>query len=358
MSRVLDGTYIAAFSAVTPLIHRSRAGLAILLPFTAACGGIELESHGERYEVATRALIASNGVSVNGTSENGQDVNGIRVNGIRVNGIRVNGIRVNGIRINGALLFGLSITVQGSRLVAYDENGLEVALGSPFEVPATLEDGSIVWLRLEGPTPLDSGPNADVFVYETSYRDDATGAWHPIDEHTSEAIPLLGRWDAGVGVPGGGDYIDDPEVITLGVRGYALAKCIEMGYKPWSVAPDGRGLRDYHQACTRMIRADYCGDGASWTIDGSIVNVWDDQDIQVRENRPPPDASGWSREAEWDPSGAVCIRNVRIPDLLSDPARDASCVHALMNDPSCGSRFDGSSLIMTEFPMHRRRQPR
>ena len=30
---------------------------------------------------------------------------------------------------------------------------------------------------------------------------------------------------------------------------------------------------DHHQACVRMVRADYCGDGRSWTVNGRRVNL-------------------------------------------------------------------------------------
>jgi hypothetical protein len=32
-------------------------------------------------------------------------------------------------------------------------------------------------------------------------------------------------------------------------------KRVKMGHKPWRTTPDGTSLRDYHQACTRMMRA-------------------------------------------------------------------------------------------------------
>src|SRR6202162_534078 len=37
-------------------------------------------------------------------------------------------------------------------------------------------------------------------------------------------------------------------------------KCVRYGYHPWEQAPDGRPMRDYYDACVRMVRADYCGD--------------------------------------------------------------------------------------------------
>ena len=48
----------------------------------------------------------------------------------------------------------------------------------------------------------------------------------------------------------------------------------------------------------RMIRADYCGDGTSWTVNGRTIDLYDGLGINV-------DTSAWTFEAEWTPSGAV-----------------------------------------------------
>jgi hypothetical protein len=37
----------------------------------------------------------------------------------------------------------------------------------------------------------------------------------------------------------------------------AVGKCARFGYKPWKVLSDGQALSMYHQACVRMLRADY-----------------------------------------------------------------------------------------------------
>jgi hypothetical protein len=50
---------------------------------------------------------------------------------------------------------------------------------------------------------------------------------------------------------------------------------VRVGYKPWKMAADGRSMWDYHQACTRLIRADYCGDGVSRTRDGVEIEIVD-----------------------------------------------------------------------------------
>jgi hypothetical protein len=170
---------------------------------------------------------------------------------------------------------------------------------------------------------------------------DSEGAGAPI-----KAIPLQGTWDQRVGVPGGGSKINDPNLITFACKGGALAKCVTLGYKPWKtveVCTEGTCtqvlLDNYHQACTRMIRADYCGNGQSWTLNGELINLYDGLGVQV-------DTEEWPFEAEWDVDGARCVVERRVifasgevpaclpaepPAGCGDPAHFASGV-LLMNE--------------------------
>jgi hypothetical protein len=106
--------------------------------------------------------------------------------------------------------------------------------------------------------------------------------------------------------------------VTLACVDAALGKCAVWGYRPWA-SVKGEPLADYHQACTRMVRADYCGDGVSHT--------------QRRARRSTCSTSSGSSavadgvdyvvEAEWGPDGATCLNaaNTRCPAWTST----ASC---------------------------------
>src|SRR6266436_911063 len=89
-------------------------------------------------------------------------------------------------------------------------------------------------------------------------------------------FPLAGRATADNRlVPAGpGDF----EIICAAG---ALGKCVRFGYHPWETRSDGRSMRDYYEACVRMVRADYCGDGRTRT--GMAIDIWDDLGIQVSE---------------------------------------------------------------------------
>ncbi len=59
-----------------------------------------------------------------------------------------------------------------------------------------------------------------------------------------------------------------------------LSKCVDLGYPPWTQGQlcDTAGkyctpttLAPWHQACPRLIRADYNGDGVPWTGNGTTL---------------------------------------------------------------------------------------
>lgn len=128
-------------------------------------------------------------------------------------------------------------------------------------------------------------------------QDSDTGTWrnpcNPGPDGVARGFPLSGGRPGSFGL-----------TCTSGANG----KCARLGYRPWKQSPNGRSLREFHQACVRMIRADYCGDGTSHTRDGTLINVYDKLRIQE------PDPSLIDFEAAWGPDGAVCVRKPRIPD--------------------------------------------
>jgi hypothetical protein len=98
--------------------------------------------------------------------------------------------------------------------------------------------------------------------------------------------------------------------VTIACTNGAIAKCIRLGYKPWKDAPD-RPMRALHQACTRMIRADYCGDGRTHTKDGTNIDVFDSYGVQRRAETDPAIEVF---EAAWDADGAVYLNVPRFGD--------------------------------------------
>jgi hypothetical protein len=270
----------------------------LVLSLCAACSK-SAESDVEEEEGSGKeasALTSTNGIQLNGIQLNGIQLNGIQLNGIQLNGIQLNGIQLNGIQLNGTTLSGTLVgaAVSGEALIDATMTG-------------ALSNGGTVTLRVDAVT---STLDPEIKRYTISYFSDST--WKDLcgstDAGPTQAIPLKGRWDST------GTYVSDASMFTFACRGAALAKCVEIGYKPWKSVQECKSgtcksvsLAPVHQACTRMVRADYCGDGVPHTTDGTPVNVWDALGVQTEA----PVSNDWKLEAEWSSSGALCVKNLR-----------------------------------------------
>ena len=82
-----------------------------------------------------------------------------------------------------------------------------------------------------------------------------------------------------------------------------------------------------------MIRADYCGDGTSSTVNGVGIHVLDQLGIQ--EEALDLD---YAVEAEWGPDGATCLNlaNTRLSDVTPDCA-----------PPPCGESFASGGVLQS-----------
>lgn len=112
-----------------------------------------------------------------------------------------------------------------------------------------------------------------------------------------EAFPVLGYWDER------GTYVRDGNVFSFACTRKDVALCIRAGY---SDEAEQHPAGELFEACTRMARADYCGDGQSYTRDGSFVTIWDTQGVVEAEHREP-----LTFEAAWARDGVVCMARPR-----------------------------------------------
>lgn len=135
-----------------------------------------------------------------------------------------------------------------------------------------------------------------------------------------------------------------PEVFDLVCTGGARAKCVRFGYRPW--LPEEAPL---YGACVRMVRADYCGDGAGTTRDGMSIDLYDDKGIQAADNDP-----GHAFEAGWTEAGAVCVAHVRVKEHTSLDALARTCPRlAGKLGPTCtdaAARALGGRVFNRSFP--------
>jgi hypothetical protein len=165
----------------------------------------------------------------------------------------------------------------------------------------------------------------DLYLYGLSAWSPGTQTWEnycaPDANGIAKGFPLAGTWDErGRHIPSDTRFV---VACTSGVYG----KCVVAGYKPWATK-NGVSLWDVHQACTRMMRADYCGDGNAHTLNNTPIAFYDRLGIN-----PPKPQDAATFEAAWTADGAACLAKPRIPDsetietILShcpDKLRDAT----------------------------------
>jgi len=142
------------------------------------------------------------------------------------------------------------------------------------------------------------------------------------------ALAVGGVWDAS------GARQDVPGRITFACENGAITKCIRWGYKPWE-SRDGQPLTDLHQACTRMARADYCGNGRSHTHRDTIIDMYDRLGVLARtvESSAEWNPALASFEAAWAPNGATCLARTR----------DGRALEAILEE--CPRRFRRSAEL-------------
>ena len=111
----------------------------------------------------------------------------------------------------------------------------------------------------------------------------------------------------------------EPGIFELACTSGALGKCVRFGYRPWAFA-QGLELRELYNACIRMVRADYCGNGTATTKDGQAIDMYDDLGIQKPENDPAMEF-----EAGWTEEGAACVRHTRVKENATLETLVAAC---------------------------------
>ena len=243
--------------------------------------------------------------------------------GINMQGINMQGMTMRGFQVDGATLSGdalLNVRVERGELVA--EHG-SVTLHGPALVgahlfaearnlttgpPATAHIEYRITTVAPESSAYDPTQTGATFLYTLEQWVDDSGSWQPACPSDGDgrgvAIPLAATWDER------GDRVVSSSLFTFACTTGVIAKCYRWGYRPWVT---GYGdLVALHWTCTRLARADYCGNGVPHTRDGTAINVWDTLPapgpIQRRGLLPP---LGMVFEAGWNTRGAVCMSRAR-----------------------------------------------
>ncbi|MBZ4395549.1 ADYC domain-containing protein [Myxococcus sp. MISCRS1] len=322
------------------MVARRMVGAMVIACGLWGCGSAVEVEESRTLGTQVAGLSSPNGRNLNGRNLNGRNLNSTELGQMLVS------VRFAGAERADAGAPALSDTwLDGSVLHGATSQGVVSGmdfLGARFV--GELGSGDTVPLRIDDIQPA-TGASADVWVYRVSYYAADEGAWKPAcqaaDGSALGAIALTGRWDYRQGVAGGGAKIEDAQAFTFACEGAALAKCVRFGYRPWAGSVNGQSLGELHQACTRMVRADFCGDGTSYTTDGNWVNLYDAAGVQQ-------DTESWSLEAEWDAAGARCRSQTTRAGTQAVACASGTVV------PTCGpsSSFEtGGTLLMSEVPV-------
>ena len=234
---------------------------------------------------------------------NGTSLHGAGMGSGAVSRITLGCADVGEIHLEGSLLVGKldGRTLRGADFVGATVTTTDASGTSSLAVIAGVESdpqdatGSTNLYRLRGRDPV-SGELVDLCA--------------PDHEGQRRAIAVPGRWSAsGAREPG----VDS---VTFGCTSAAIGKCVRLGYRPWQLR-NGASLVDAHQACTRMLRFDYCGDGSAHTEEGTEIDVYDRIGINQKGLDPL-----FLFDAAWTPDGAYCIERQRwlrlsLPDVLT-----------------------------------------
>ena len=190
------------------------------------------------------------------------------------------------------------------------------ALTSPDLIGAVLdasdEADRVMTVRIDTVSRDPADPDGDVWLHRFSVLDPGTGGWQelcrPGQDGIAAGFPVAGSWTKD------GRHLHRTSGFTVACTSGAVGKCVRFGYKPWRDV-NGESLWDYHQACVRMVRADYGGDGISHTRNGTLIDFFDRLGIQ--NPHPGPGSHALEFEAAWGPDGAVCVRQTRVREVLS-----------------------------------------
>lgn len=220
-----------------------------------------------------------------------------------------------------------------------DLNGAHFALSADASQAVALIDGQLTAPGLPDSAAFRNAPITATSADGRTFRVDVAAI--TLDGRTRrtellvEGLPVCEPGDHGVLVPGRwdarGHHVEDATEITYSCMSGVIAKCVSWGYAPWLTSAAD------HAACTRLARADYCGDGTSWTMDGTLIGVHDQLGVQ-------PQASGGSLqfEAAWGPEGALCVARTRYQiEASSGDTLQPSCFATL---PLCHSLDEAAAL--------------
>jgi ADYC domain-containing protein len=277
---------------------------------------------------SVRAGVEMQGVEMQGVEMQGTSLAGASIQGFQYASFTLHDRVIDNVHLEGGGLVGqqsggglLPQTLRGADFVGAQFTGVTSATASagatPFQARIKGVDGPFGCFD---PSCQHHDDTSSTYLYSVEFLDpdpEDQGNWYPlcaplvVDSLPPDyrAVAVAAEWNQQ------GDRVESTTNFTFGCRSGVIAKCVTWGYRPWDPSNDltsPNEFVDLHEACTRMARADYCGDGAPHTMDGTWIFEWDDVGIQ---QPPGSDSPGWPFEAAWSRDGAICLSHERWAQL-------------------------------------------
>ncbi|HEU4727060.1 MAG TPA: ADYC domain-containing protein [Kofleriaceae bacterium] len=352
----------------------------LVLAWLAGCGVTASELGSE-----TAPLVTANGQTQNG--QNGQMQNGQMQNGATLFLTGANLLKVYKL-ITPPDAAHPDPLVAPSNIVAVPNVHLDKGTltdgtnsGSAFVghiIEGMMSNGVKAWIYIDDVRPRADDPEILYYVIRVNHQfvpapgQTCTGpngncAWMwdyacgKAGDSPIPAIAIGGQWDYQQGVPGGGRKLIEQSSasynrqITFGCTNGAIGKCVDTaGYKPWALAKlecsgSGPGFHCQqptkellHEACVRMVRADYCGDGMSHTVNGVDIDLWDQSQVNTMSPYSQTSSNGgvpFGHEAEWTANGARCLSGVFAGRVASSHFPGQALGDYLKTTPQCGQKW-------------------
>ena len=280
---------------------RSIAVRCVLLS-VAACASQPVET-----AVETQTEMRLQGTQLQGIQLLGTQLQNMTIVGFQLTGATFNGAALDNLRLDKGELVAEQnqVTLRGTALAgAHVVGQVHNTATNPVTTAAVDYQITAIVAESSGNDPLMTG---STYLYTLAQNVDGTGTYQtacPADTDGNHvAIPLAATWNEH------GDRVESSTLFTFGCTSGAIAKCYRWGYRPWVT---GHGdLVALHWTCTRLARADYCGNGTTHTHENTQINVWDNAPAPGPIQHHGTTPSGMVFEAGWNTGGAVCLSHSR-----------------------------------------------
>lgn len=146
---------------------------------------------------------------------------------------------------------------------------------------------------------IDAYSSAHGHKYTFKYKDAQNVEQHVCDVDPDGGYGAIALADISVHAISG-EVTSRDDTLYLGCTSGAVGKAAAWGYPVWDLGTDE------FEAAIRVVRADYCGNGASWTVPGTYLQLTD-----TWATNSFHDAQA-STEAIWGAAGALCIGAPRL----------------------------------------------